>query len=591
VQNQRNLIWAAVLTGLLLLAWDAGTRYFYPNAGKAKQAATSAPSANATTAAKLAPTREGGLTTPEEIAQEAKSLPAALSGPRVAIEAPRVKGSIALMGGMIDDLTLNDHRETTEKNSPPVRILSPAGTPAQHFAQFGWVGEGVAAPDARTVWQADGAKLTPQTPITLKWTNPTGQTYSIRYAIDDAYMLTAVASVQNGGAAPVVLRPFALISRTDRTASVSQWNLHSGPIGAFANTVDFGNNYDTVLKAPSGTISPAGATDWIGFTDIYWMSTLIPDVAGDAQGDFRALGNSLFRADVLYKPQSVAPGQTLARTTKLFAGAKENATLERYEKAGVTNFSLSIDWGWFRWFEKPIFYLLDFLFKTVNNFGVAIMLLTVVVRGLMFPIAQRQFASMAAMRSIQPKMKAIQERYKDDKQTQQQEIMKLYKEEKVNPLAGCLPLLLQFPVFIALYKVLMLTIEMRHQPFVLWIKDLSAPDPAHILNLFGVLPFTPPAMLGIGILAILLGVTMWGQFKLQPSAMDPAQQQMMSLMPWVMMFVMAPYAAGLLLYWITSNVLTILQQQYLYSRHPVLKAQASKDQLDIDRVAARDGKK
>ncbi|WP_295640335.1 membrane protein insertase YidC [Novosphingobium sp.] len=591
MQNQRNLIWAAVLTGLLLLAWDAGTRWFYPNAGKAKTVAASAPSANATTAAKLTPTREGGLTTPEEIAQEAKSLPVALSGPRVAIDAPRVKGSIALTGGMVDDLTLNDHRETTDKNSPPVRILSPAGTPAQHFAQFGWVGEGVAAPDAKTVWQADGAKLTPQTPITLKWTNPTGQTYSIRYAIDDAYMLTAAASVQNAGALPVVLRPFALISRTDRTASVSQWNLHSGPIGAFAATVDFGNNYDTVLKAPGGTISPTAATDWIGFTDIYWMSTLIPEAAGGAQGDFRSLGSSLFRADVLYKPQSVAPGQTLTRTTKLFAGAKENATLERYEKAGVTNFSLAIDWGWFRWFEKPIFYLLDFLFKTVGNFGVAIMLLTVVVRGLMFPIAQRQFASMAAMRSIQPKMKAIQERFKDDKQTQQQEIMKLYKEEKVNPLAGCLPLLLQFPVFIALYKVLMLTIEMRHQPFVLWIKDLSAPDPAHFLNLFGLLPYNPPAMLGIGVLALLLGVTMWGQFKLQPSAMDPAQQQMMSLMPWVMMFVMAPYAAGLLLYWITSNLLTILQQQYLYSRHPVLKAQANKDQLDIDRVAARDTKK
>ena len=588
MQNQRNLIWAAVLTGLLLLAWDAGTRWFYPQAGRTKPAVT-APAAEPS--AKATPTREGGLTTPDEIAQEAKSLRVALSGGRVPIDAPRVKGSIALTGGVVDDLTLNDHRETTEKNSAPVRILSPAGTPAQHFAQFGWVGEGVVAPDTKTVWQADGAKLTPQTPVTLKWTNPTGQTYTIRYAIDDAYLLTATESVQNAGTAPVVLRPFALITRTERTASVSQWNLHSGPIGAFASVVDFGNDYSTVLKAPGQTVSPTAATDWIGFTDIYWMSTLIPEAAAGAAGDFRALGNGLYRADVLYKPQSVAPGQTLTRTTRLFAGAKENATLERYEKAGITNFSLAIDWGWFRWFEKPIFYLLDFLFKTVGNFGVAIMLLTVVVRGLMFPIAQRQFASMAAMRSIQPKMKAIQERFKDDKQVQQQEIMKLYKEEKVNPLAGCLPLLLQFPVFIALYKVLMLTIEMRHQPFALWIKDLSAPDPAHILNLFGVLPFTPPSMLGIGVLAVLLGVTMWGQFKLQPSAMDPAQQQMMSLMPWVMMFVMAPYAAGLLIYWITSNVLTILQQQYLYSRHPVLKAQASKDQLDIDRSTARDTKK
>uniref|UniRef100_UPI003B9A529A membrane protein insertase YidC n=1 Tax=Novosphingobium sp. TaxID=1874826 RepID=UPI003B9A529A len=250
----------------------------------------------------------------------------------------------------------------------------------------------------------------------------------------------------------------------------------------------------------------------------------------------------------------------------------------------------SIDWGWFRWFEKPIFWLLDSLFKLVKNFGVAIILLTLIVRGVMFPIAQRQFASMAAMRALQPKMKALQERYKDDKQKQQQEIMELYKREKVNPLAGCLPIFLQIPVFFALYKVLTLTIEMRHQPFALWIKDLSAPDPAHILNLFGLLPFDPPGFLAIGVLAILLGITMWAQFKLQPAAMDPAQQQIFAFMPWIMMFVMAPFAAGLLIYWITSNVLTIAQQKYLYSKHPQLKAQADKDQLDVDRVVARDQK-
>ena len=590
MQNQRNLIWTAVLTGLLLLAWDVGTRWFYPQAGRSKPAVTASPSASASPSVKATPTREGGLTSSDELAAQAKDLPTALAGPRIAIDAPRVKGSIALTGGMVDDLTLTEYRETIDKRSPPVRLFSPQGTPAQHFAQFGWVGEGVVAPTEKTLWQADGTRLTPQTPVTLKWANPTGQTFTIRYAIDDAYLLTATETVQNAGAAPVVLRPFALITRTDRTASVSQWTLHSGPIGAFGSVVDFGNNYTDVAKAAERTVSPAAQTDWLGFTDIYWMSTLIPEATGGPQGSFRELDGGLYRADVLYKPQSLAPGQTLTRTTKLFAGAKENAVLERYEKAGVPNFSLAIDWGWFRWFAKPIFYLLDFLFKTVGNFGVAIMLLTVVVRGAMFPVAQRQFSSMAAMRSIQPKMKVIQERYKDDKQTQQQEVMKLYKEEKVNPLAGCLPLLLQIPIFFALYKVLTLTIEMRHQPFALWIRDLSAPDPAHILNLFGVLPFTPPAMLGIGVLAVLLGVTMWGQFKLQPAAMDPAQQQMMSLMPWVMMFVMASYASGLLIYWITSNMLTILQQQYLYSRHPVLKAQASKDQLDIDRVAARDSK-
>lgn len=245
------------------------------------------------------------------------------------------------------------------------------------------------------------------------------------------------------------------------------------------------------------------------------------------------------------------------------------------EAAGIAKFDYAIDWGWFAWFEKPIFWLLKSLFSAVGNFGLAIILLTLIVRGIMFPIAQRQFASMAAMRAIQPKMKAIQERYKDDKQKQQQEVMALYKAEKVNPLAGCLPIFLQIPIFFALYKTLILAIEMRHQPFVLWIKDLSAPDPLHILNLFGLLPFTPPSFLAIGILAVLLGITMWLQFKLNPAPPDPVQQQVFSIMPWMMMFIMAPFAAGLLIYWITSNILTIAQQKYLYSRHPQLQAAAA----------------
>jgi YidC/Oxa1 family membrane protein insertase len=269
--------------------------------------------------------------------------------------------------------------------------------------------------------------------------------------------------------------------------------------------------------------------------------------------------------------------------TKLFAGAKESKILDRYEASGIPKFGLAIDWGWFRWFERPIFLLLDKLFSLAGNFGVAIILLTLIIRGLMFPIAQKQFASMAAMRAIQPKMKALQERYKDDKQKQQQEIMALYKQEGVNPLSGCLPLFLQIPIFFALYKVLLLTIEMRHQPFALWIKDLSAPDPLHILNLFGLLPFDPPSFLGIGVLALLLGISMFLQFKLNPAAMDPTQQQIFMIMPWFMMFIMAPFASGLLIYWITSNVLTIAQQWYLYRRHPQLKAQAEKDKAEMVR--------
>ena len=594
VDNQRNLILAVALMALMLIGWESGLRYFYPPLPPSAQtaapnAATNSPAGPA--AEPLAkPTREGGLLDPGDVALEKLDLKQSLAaGHRVAIDAPGLKGSINLAGGLIDDLTLARHTETIDKGSALVRLFSPAGTPAQHYAQMGWVGQnGVTAPDAQTVWQASAPKLTQKTPVTLSWSNTTGQTFTITYAIDANYMIKVSQSVRNAGAAPISVKPFALIKRTEKTASLDTWNVHSGPIGAFAGAVSFATNYADVATA--GTVTPEGQANWIGFTDIYWLSALIPDANTRPQADYRALGAGLFRADLIYPVATIAPGQTQTQGVSLFAGAKENRVLEGYEAQGAKNFSLSIDWGWFYWFEKPIFWLLDSLFRAVGNFGVAIILLTLVVRGMMFPVAQRQFASMAAMRAIQPKMKALQERYKDDKQKQQQEVMALYKAEGVNPLAGCLPIFLQIPVFFALYKVLVLTIEMRHQPFALWIKDLSAPDPLHVTNLFGLLPFTPPAFLAIGLLAILLGITMWAQFKLQPAAMDPAQQQVMAIMPWMMMFVMAPFAAGLLIYWITSNLLTIAQQKYLYSKHPTLKAQASKDQIDIDRQGIREKK-
>lgn len=584
--NQRNIILAVVLTALLLFGWDAAVSYFYPQAKQPASTASATASVSPEPVASSKPTREGGLTSAADVALEAKDLSSALSlTGRVPIAAPGLTGSINLVGGVLDDLTTTRHTATVEKNSGPARIFSPAGTPAQYFAQFGWTGGGQGLPNATTVWSAPaGAKLTPQTPVTLTWSNGAGQTFAITYAIDADYMLTATQTVTNAGPAPLVARPFALLNRTDKTASLDSWNVHSGPFGAFDGSVSFGPNYKDVVKA--GQVDNEGRTNWIGFTDVYWMSTLIP---GDAAttSDFRALGNGLYRADLIYQPATVAPGQQMTRTTRLFAGAKESTVLDRYEAAGVTNFGLAIDWGWFRWFEKPIFLLLKKLFAFTGNFGIAIILLTLIVRGLMFPVAQRQFASMAAMRAIQPKMKALQERYKDDRQKQQEEIMALYKKEGVNPLAGCLPIFLQIPVFFALYKVLMLAIEMRHQPFVLWIRDLSAPDPLHILNLFGLLPFTPPSFLGLGLLALLLGITMWLQFRLNPAPMDPAQQQVFAIMPWMMMFVMAPFAAGLLIYWITSNMLTIAQQKYLYNRHPQLKAQSDKEAADAKRANAR----
>jgi YidC/Oxa1 family membrane protein insertase len=586
VSNQRNIVVAVVLSGLLLLGWDFAMRWFYPQPAHQPTPVEqiTGNKAPATSGSQPKRTREGGLLDAGDIAEEERDLATELKSPaRVPIAAPGLSGSINLTGAVVDDLTINRHRAHVEKNSGPARLFSPAGTPAQYFAQFGWTGagEGVELPGKNTLWQAAGDKLTPKTPVTLNWTNGTGQTFSIRYAIDENYMITATQSIANRGQGSIVVRPVAQINRTELTASTDTWNVHSGPFGAFDQAVSFNPNYKDVASA--GKIDNSGSVNWLGFTDIYWMSALIPAPGEAASSDFRALGGGIYLADLFYQPVTVPAGKVATRTTQLFAGAKESRVLDAYENAGVSKFGLAIDWGWFRWFERPIFLLLDKLFSLTGNFGVAIILLTLIIRGLMFPIAQRQFASMAAMRALQPKLKALQERYKDDKPKQQQETMALYKKEGVNPLAGCLPLIIQIPIFFALYKTLILTIEMRHQPFVLWIKDLSAPDPAKILNLFGMLPFDPPSFLGIGVLALLLGITMWLQFRLNPAAMDPIQQQMFAIMPWVMMFVMAPFAAGLLIYWITSNILTIAQQKFLYSRHPQLAAQAEKDKTDAAR--------
>jgi YidC/Oxa1 family membrane protein insertase len=572
--DNRNLLLAVVLSGLLILGWDLGMRYFYPEASISASVNPSKPAAS--TPAVGAPVTGSGAIGAEAAAGPRKvDLKAALaSANRIVIDTPRLAGSINLQGARIDDIVLKDYRETVKKDSGPVRLFAPEGTPAQYFAEFGFVAGGSRQP-SNLMWQADGAKLTPTTPVTLSRTDASGITYRIRFAVDQNYMITASQSVTNGGAAAAVVQPFALIKRTSTNATRDEYVSHSGPVGVFGDTLWDPHSYDELAEL--GGESPAGAPDWLGFTDQYWLSALVP---GDGKGNvavddagFRALGGQLFRTDLLYAARTVPAGGSLTQQTRLYAGAKDSQILDVYEESGITYFGKAISWGWFEIVEKPILWLLRTLNGLVGNFGLAIILLTVIIRGVMFPIAQKQFASMAQMKAVQPKMKEIQERFKDDKQRQQQEIMKLYKDEKVNPLAGCLPLLIQIPIFFALYKVLVLAIEMRHEPFIGWISDLSAPDPAHILNLFGMLPYEVPAgFLAIGPLAVLLGITMWLTFKLNPAAMDPVQQQMFAIMPWVLMFVMAPFAAGLLLYWVTSNILTVAQQSYLYSKHPQLKA-------------------
>lgn len=567
MDDKKNIILAVLLTAAILFGWPYVAKHFFPAAN---------PPATRIEGGKTTPLTPSGTAPAAEGGAAVRDLALVLKdGPRVPIRTPKITGSINLKGARIDDIVLPTYKETIAKDSPAIRLYSPSGTKDAYFAGFGWQGEGVKTPDANTLWTATAKELTPTSPVTLTWNNGAGQTFEIRYSIDENYMITAQQKVSNSGAGAVGVQLYDYITRLGASPDPDTWTIHVGPMGVFNGAANYDVNYKDLEKGPSSQ-SFQSTGGWIGFTDKYWLSALVPDAKTAFTGQMRKGEGTRFHTEVTLAPVMIAPGKAVTQTSRLFVGAKEVKTLQAYERAGIPLFDRAIDWGWFYWFEQPIFALLHWLFTVIGNFGVAIICLTFVVRGLMFPVAQRQFASMAAMRAVQPKMKALQEKYKDDKPKLQQEMMELYKREKVNPLAGCLPIFIQIPIFFALYKVLQLTIEMRHQPFVLWIKDLSAPDPLHIVNLFGLLPFTPPAFLGIGVLALLLGISMYFQFKLNPAQMDPMQQQVFAIMPWMMMFIMAPFAAGLLVYWITNNCLSMLQQWWLYKRHPQLSAATAK---------------
>jgi YidC/Oxa1 family membrane protein insertase len=562
VDNTRNMILFVVLSALVLVGWTTLSERFFPTPKPATTATQTGATASNTPVA--APVAQAASKLRDVAAVRAES-------PRVIIDTPKLSGSINLRGAQIDDLVMTAYKETIKKDSPAVRLFAPSGSKNAFFSGFGWIGDGVQMPNAQTIWQADQPTLTPEKPVTLRWANTTGQSFAIKISVDRDYMFSVEQSVGNAGASAIAARPYSYVSRFGKSKDLDTWTNHVGPIGAFNGSVNFDVDFSTLDEAGAAGTRFQSKGGWLGFGDLHWLAAVIPAKDAAVDAGFRAADGS-YQAEYTLPQTVIAPGKLATATTRLFAGAKEVRLLDGYEDSqSIVNFGKAIDWGWFEVFAKPFFYLLDWLFRMVGNFGVAIMLLTLIVRSMMFPIAQRQFASMAAMRVVQPKLKALQERYKDDKPKLQQEMMALYKTEKINPMAGCLPILIQIPVFYALYKVLMVAIEMRHQPFVLWIKDLSAPDPIHVLNLFGVLPFTVPAFLGIGILAILLGITMYLQFKLNPAPADPVQQQVFAIMPWMMMFVMAPFAAGLLVYWITNNILTIAQQKWLYSRHPAMR--------------------
>ena len=558
MNQNRNMILAVLLSVLVLLGWSMLSEKFIP--------ANPPPVKVEDGQAKPVPQPQASPA-PQATSADIRSRAVVLrENPRIGILTPSLRGSINLKGARIDDLVLLKQREGIDKDSPPVRLLSPAGTNGAYFAAFGWTGQGVQAPPADAVWTPSGRLLTEDRPVTLSWTSPQGLRFELIVSVDPDYLFTVRQRVANPTASAIAIRPYGLISRARKSADPDSWTVHVGPIGVFNGAANYGIDWDTLDKNPAGE---QFTTDggWLGFTDKYWLTALAPAGGQTFTATMRKAPSGGYQADYADAPVIVAPGQAVATDTRLFAGAKDVSLLNRYEAAGIPRLSKAIDWGWFEWFMRPIFNLLNWLFLHIGNFGVAIICLTLIVRLILFPIADKQFKSMAAMRKVQPKMKALQERYKNDKPKLQQEMLKLYQEEKINPAAGCLPILLQIPIFYALYKVLLVAVEMRHQPFALWLKDLSAPDPLTPLNLFGLLDFTPPGFLLIGVLPILLGVTMWAQFKLNPASPDPVQQQIFSVMPWVMVVVMAPFASGLQLYWVTSNVLTIAQQWWLYKRY------------------------
>ena len=417
------------------------------------------------------------------------------ASPRVTIDTPSIGGSIDLKGGRIDDVVLKDYRETVDPKSPNVRLFSPPGAPDAYWAETGFVSPaGGKTPNLDTVWTADHQTLTPTQPVTLTWDNGAGLIFKRVIAVDDKYMFTITDSVVNSGSAPATVQPYGLVLRHGRPNVAGYSVLHEGFEGVIGDQ-EHAPTYASIDKATGKVESYKGDGGWLGFTDKYWGSAIIPDQTAPIEARYSASGTVQpvdYQADFLGKEQTVAPGATFETTTRLFAGAKEVSTIDNYAaKFGIKKFNLMIDWGWFYFITQPMYWLIDTIYKFVGNFGVAILIVTVIVKLAFFPLANRSYRSMAKMKKIQPQIAALKELYPDDRAKQQQEQMALFKREGVNPVAGCLPMVIQIPVFFALYKVIFITIEMRHAPFFGWIRDLSAPDPTNVFTLFGLVPWDP----------------------------------------------------------------------------------------------------
>ncbi len=595
--DNRNTIIAVVLSGLVLLGWQ----YFYNIPQMEKQKAQQATQAQLANPAQPQP----GSTAPQPGSAPAPGAPsnaapanapisrdtAIAATKRVKIDTPRLAGSISLRGARLDDIALTKFRMTVDPTSPPITLFSPSGTAAPYYAEFGWVGatgSNAKLPDANTEWTQEGSNaLTPSSPVVLKYDNGQGLTFTRTISIDDRYLFSIKDDVSNAGSNPVTLYPYALISRHGTPHVEGYYILHEGLVGYLGDKGLQEYGYKKIEEAKQVDFSVTNG--WLGITDKYWASALLPDTNAKLNAKFSsALTGTVrtYQTDYLQDAQTVAPGGTTTANARLFAGAKEAATvglnfpiavgLGGYNQSlGLNHFDLLIDWGWFYFITKPMFLALDWFFHLFGNFGVAILLVTVLVKIIFFPLANKSYASMAKMKAIQPQLQSLKERYPDDRMKQQQEMMEIYKKEKINPVAGCLPVLLQIPVFFSLYKVLFVTIEMRHAPFFGWIKDLSALDPTNLFNLFGLIPMDPTTIpvlghyLHLGIWPIIMGITMWFQMKLNPTPPDPTQKMIFDWMPLIFTFMLAGFPAGLVIYWAWNNTLSVLQQAYIMNKNGV----------------------
>ena len=591
MENQRNLIIAIAFSVVVITLYPLIYSYFAPPT-PVEEAATASPGAESDT-----PTAPDA-TSEEQAVEQAQTQPAEIRArdevladtPRVPIETGRVAGSVSLVGGRIDDLILRDYRESVEPDSPNIILLSPQGSESAYYGEFGWVAseEGVALPTADTVWQTDGTTLTADQPLTLTWDNGAGLVFTRTIAIDANYLFTITQSVTNNGAGPVTLYPYGLIARQGTPKTAGFFILHEGLIGVLDGSlkeIDYSDLKD------DGDITLDSQGGWLGITDKYWLTALVPSQSQNVAAGFKHIvrdNDDRYQTDFRGDAITIAPGETQSSENFFFAGAKEVRLLDKYEEEkGFPLFDRGVDWGWFYFLTKPIFYTLDFIYKYVGNFGISILLLTVLAKALFFPLANKSYRAMSKMKALTPQMKNIREQYKDDKLRQQQEMMALYKREKVNSASGCLPILVQIPVFFALYKVLFVTIEMRHAPFFGWIKDLSAPDPTTWVNLFGLLPFEVykegwPNLFGllsfdisflsvldvisIGVWPLIMGFTMWMQQRLNPTPPDPTQARIMMLLPFIFTFMLGHFAAGLVIYWAWNNTLSIGQQRLIMWR-------------------------